>query len=50
MLTLPPMTEQQINVILNALGQRPYVEVVNIMDMIAVYLQEQRKPVVEPTT
>jgi len=48
MFNLPPMTEQQINVVLTALGQRPYVEVATIMDMIAVYIQEQRKPVVPP--
>jgi len=39
---LPDITEQQMNIILNALGQRPFIEVAELIDKIAKSIQEQK--------
>ena len=38
------LTEQEANVILNALAQRPYIEVVDVIEKIHQQAKEQEKP------
>ena len=48
MITLT-MTVDQVNVILNALGQRPFVEVADLIAKIKMDAEQQLGPKPEPT-
>lgn len=41
-MTFPELTEQQVNIILTALGQRPYIEVAQLLDTIALHIKGQQ--------
>ena len=41
-MTLPDLTEAQVNLVLTALGQRPYVEVAALLDQIITHIKAQQ--------
>ena len=47
-MTLPDLTESEFNLILTALGQRPYVEVATLLDKIVTHVRAQKTP--QPVT
>ena len=43
------LDDSQLQIVLNAMGQRPYAEVAQVVQLIAQQIQAQRKPTAVPS-